>query len=180
MNRTLWLALALLATACGSSAPPPSRRPAAHSAAPVGSKVPEATAPSPAVQAEPEFVYSPLGKRDPFRSPLDDLIVVRNSEGHCPLCRWTLDQLKLVAVITGTGSPMAMVEDPNGVGHVVRQGTAMGRLGGRVSVIERDRMVVTEKSHDPFGKVVQNRTTLQIEKSHDQVDANASASLLEE
>ncbi|MHB1845274.1 MAG: pilus assembly protein PilP [Deltaproteobacteria bacterium] len=129
---------------------------------------------------EPEFVYSPIGKRDPFRSPLDDLIVAHTSEGHCPLCRWSLDQLKLVAVVTGTGSPMAMVEDPNGVGHLVRQGTAMGRLGGRVSVIQRDQMVVTEKTHDPFGKVVQSRTTLQIERSHDQVDPSASASLLEE
>lgn len=166
----------VLGVACGSpsAAPAPVRRP------PIAAVAPQKLAPAPLApeEAKDSFVYSPIGKRDPFRSPLDDLIVAHASESHCPLCRWEIDQLKLVAVITGTGSPMAMVEDPNGVGHLVRQGTAVGRLGGRVTMIQRDQVLITETSHDPFGKLIQNRASLKIQHSRD--DASVAASLLNE
>jgi Tfp pilus assembly protein PilP len=72
-----------------------------------------------------------------------------------------------------------MVEDPNGTGHMLRQGTSVGRLGGRVTSIQRDQVVVTEISHDPFGKVVQNRSQLKIEQAQDD-SASAAPSLLNE
>ncbi len=174
MRRRL-LALVVAAEACGGSPPPPpARRP---SPAPVAQKAltPEPLAPE---EAKDTFVYSPIGKRDPFRSPIDDLIVTQQVENHCPLCRWDVDQLKLVAVITGTGSPVAMVEDPNDVGHMLHQGTAVGKLGGKVTSIQRDLVVVTEASHDPFGKLVQNHSQLKIEQAAP--DQSAAPSLLNE
>lgn len=147
-----------------SSPPPPKPVVAAAPAVPkpVTPKPVEAAAAEP---AKDTFLYSPIGKRDPFRSPLDDLIKVADSPQHnCPLCRWEVDQLKLVAVITGTGNPVAMVEDPNGLGHMLRQGTQVGKAGGKVTSIERDEVVVTEITHDPFGKIVQNRSQMKIER----------------
>lgn len=171
---TPWL---ILGVACGSCSPsaPSAKRPAGSAAVapPKSPVIPQI------VQGETDtFVYSAIGKRDPFRSPLDDLIVNHVSEGRCPLCRWQVDQLKLVAVITGTGSPMAMVEDPNGVGHVVRQGMVIGKQAGRVSTIQRDQLVVTETSHDPFGKLIRSRILLKIEQPRE--DAREAASLLNE
>ena len=61
------------------------------------------------VAAGPAYVYSynPVGRRDPFRSPIQDM-VRENTPANpqvaaCnePLCQWDIDQLKLVAVVTG-------------------------------------------------------------------------------
>ncbi len=40
--------------------------------------------------------------------------------------------------------PMAMVEDPEGRGHMIRRGSFIGKRSGKVSDIRRDRLVVTE------------------------------------
>jgi type IV pilus assembly protein PilP len=174
VRRSLLCIVSLVAS-CGGSTPPPVSRPPPPPPAKASPK-PEPLA---IEEAKDTFVYSPIGKRDPFRSPIDDLLVTQTATSHCPLCRWDVDQLKLVAVVTGTGSPVAMVEDPNGVGHMVRQGTTVGKLGGKVTSIQRDLVVVTESSHDPFGKLVQNHTQLKIEQA--QPDETAAApSLLNE
>jgi type IV pilus assembly protein PilP len=163
-----------LVAACGS--PPVTSKAIPKPAA----KASKATVPEPAVTPPPEEVYSysAVGKRDPFRSPLDDLIIQSQSDSQCPLCKWEIDQLRLVAVVTGTGNPVAMVEDPDGVGHVVRQGTQVGRRNGKVTTIRRDELVVAELGHDPFGKAISNKTILKI--PHNPAEAPQQASLLDE
>src|SRR5689334_20210767 len=50
------------------------------------------------------YSYNPTGKRDPFRSPVDDTRAsagVINPVCNEPLCQFDLDQLTLVAVVTG-------------------------------------------------------------------------------
>lgn len=68
-----------------------------------------------------------------------------------PLCQWDLEQLSLTAVVTGDANPFAMLEDPQGRGHIVRRQTRVGRQGGKVSQILRDRLVVTEYWTQPDG-----------------------------
>ncbi|RKH98759.1 hypothetical protein D7Y27_22940 [Corallococcus sp. AB004] len=136
---------------------------------------PKAAAPAPAPVAEkteasaaPMFVYtySPVGKRDPFRSPLEELgPVARDApERACnePLCVFDLDQLKLVAVVTGDASPLAMVEDPLGRGHIVRRNTRVGRQGGKVTQILRDSVTVTEVFTGAKGELISNPVSLQL------------------
>jgi type IV pilus assembly protein PilP len=174
MKRLPAIAVGLLA-ACGS--PTPATKPAAKSAAikpAAKAAVPEQAA----APAEEIYTYSAIGKRDPFRSPLDDLVVQGEADSQCPLCKWEIDQLRLVAVVTGTGNPVAMVEDPDGVGHVVRQGTQVGRRNGKVTTIRRDEVVVAELAHDPFGKAISNKTILKIARNPS--DAPQPASLLDE
>ncbi|RYZ33289.1 MAG: hypothetical protein EOO71_42345 [Myxococcaceae bacterium] len=136
--------LVLTLSACGET-PPPSKPPAkpkaaAPAAAPVLAKAEVLTVPGFV------YTYSPVGKRDPFRSPLEELgPVARDApERACnePLCVFDLDQLKLVAVVTGDASPLAMVEDPLGRGHIVRRNTRVGRQGGKVTQILRDSVTV--------------------------------------
>jgi type IV pilus assembly protein PilP len=174
-----WLALGTLALGCGSSAPKaaapakPAAAPGPTARAPEG--VPPAAAP---VEVKDAYVYSPIGKRDPFRNPLDDMVTSRAIESHCPLCRWAVDQLKLVAVVTGTANPLAMVEDPDGIGHMIRQGTQVGKNSGKVTAIRRDQVVIAETTHDPFGKLVESRIVLRIAPS--QAETVNPVSLLNE
>ena len=46
--------------------------------------------------------------------------------------------------VTGTATPMAMVEDPDHRGWAVRLGDFIGKNGGKVTGIHRDEIVVTE------------------------------------
>lgn len=143
--------LALALTACGED----------HSGAPAVS--PASRKPVAAVvAASPDkpllYAYNPTGKRDPFRSPVADMRASSPSNSACadPLCQFELDQLTLVAVVTGDANPLAMVEDPQGRGYMVRRNARMGRQGGRVTQILRDRITVTELFTGADGKVTPN------------------------
>ncbi|HET6983784.1 MAG TPA: pilus assembly protein PilP [Myxococcaceae bacterium] len=150
--------LALLA-ACGgsSSAPPPAPAKAAVAKAP---PPPEPVAP----QATP-YVYNPIGKRDPFRSPdAEPATQAALASASCtePLCRFDVDQLTLVAVVSGDANPLAMVQDPAGRGYFVRRNTRVGRQGGKVTQIMSDAVVITEYFTTPDGKTTANPITLAI------------------
>jgi type IV pilus assembly protein PilP len=109
------------------------------------------------------YLYNPVGKRDPFRSPEDrggGRDDVDKSICAEPLCGFDIDQLQLVAVVSGDANPVAMVEDPQKVGYVVHRNSRMGKQGGKVTQIQRDCVVVTEYFQTPDGKVNPNRTNL--------------------
>lgn len=169
--KRLLLVFSAVAYGCGSPPPPPR---------PIAKPAPPASKPPEVAEAAPVEVYSysAIGKRDPFRSPLDDLIIASSASTACALCKWEVDQLRLVAVVTGTGNPVAMVEDPDGVGHVVRQGTQVGKRNGKVTTIRRDELLVVEVGHDPFGKATSNKTVLKIPRNPS--DAPQATSLLDE
>lgn len=159
--KMITVALALTLAACSEkSKPAPRPAPAKPTAAASAAAAQDAT-----VQSSVNYSYNPVGKRDPFRSPLEDLVRTRQdtqiSSCNEPLCAWDLDQLKLVAVVTGDANPIAMVEDPLGRGHIVRRNARMGRQGGRVTQILRDSVTVTEYIPTE-GKVIPNPVSLQL------------------
>jgi type IV pilus assembly protein PilP len=155
-------ALAFSLVACGGQKPaPPPPKPAAKPA----NTATTADAKEAAAESSVTYSYNLVGKRDPFRSPLEELRGTQKSqvETSCaePLCAWDLDQLKLVAVVTGDANPVAMVEDPMGRGHIVRRNARMGRQGGRVTQILRDSLTVTEFIPTE-GKVIPNPVSIQL------------------
>lgn len=116
---------------------------------PQPSKKKQADAAPIAATAQVDYVYNALNKRDPFRSFTDVSKPVNNpnepaSDVSCtePLCLVDLDELAVVAVVSGDANPLAMVEDRTGVGHIVRRNTRMGKQGGKVIQILRDCIVV--------------------------------------
>jgi type IV pilus assembly protein PilP len=156
-----WVALGALGmfAGCGGNTPAPTA--ATKSAAPAP-KAPVASTPAPAATA-PAYVYNPIGKRDPFRSPdLDLARAAAGSNSACnePLCRFDLDQLTLVAVVSGDSNPVAMVQDPQGRGYILHRNTRIGRQGGKVTQILRDSVIVTEYFSTPDGKSTANQLTL--------------------
>jgi type IV pilus assembly protein PilP len=160
----LLAALALLA-ACGDKKPV---RPAAPAPAPVAA-APAAAAPAAEAKKpdQPEWSYSSVGKRDPFRSFLAE--IGRGAGGlttRCatPLGRFELEQLKLVAVVTGLEDPVAMVEAPNGVGYSVRRGACMGKNGGVVAAVRSGEVVVSEWAVRADGTRDRTQTLLRLPK----------------
>ncbi|MCA9545681.1 MAG: hypothetical protein KC613_14850 [Myxococcales bacterium] len=89
--------------------------------------------------------------RDPFQPSIADLIETKvETEAEGRKRRFELgikvpvpvENLHLVAVITGTGVPTAMVKDGRGLGHVVRPGDVVGdSVPYRVTRITRNQVV---------------------------------------
>ncbi|HEY3586417.1 MAG TPA: pilus assembly protein PilP [Myxococcaceae bacterium] len=161
------LAAAMLAAACGGSGPPPT--PAQQTKAAVAKPPAAQEGAAPAAS----YVYNPIGKRDPFRSPeAEPAAQAGLSSTACtePLCRFDIDQLTLVAVVSGDANPLAMVQDPLGRGYFVRRNSRVGRQGGKVTQIMSDAVVITEYFTTPDGKTTANPVTLAIksEKIPDQ------------
>lgn len=69
--------------------------------------------------------------RDPFRSFVDTFVAearsTAKSQREVVLEDYSLDELKLVGIVTGVVDARAMLVDPLGRGHVVRRGQFVGR-----------------------------------------------------
>lgn len=153
MTRPL-LVLVLLALGCGESIAPKSG--GAPATAKPGAK--EAAAGTPALPAPvaDTYRYNPAGKRDPFQGFLNRAkpAVGQPSEDATPLQRWDVEKFTLKGVIWDTSVPRALLVDPDGLGHVVRVGTYVGRNWGKVSAISTDGVIVTEEYKTLDGELV--------------------------
>ena len=161
----LGVALSLFAIACGGGAPQvAATAPAPGKSRPAVGSADAGTAAAANADSNYLYAYNPVGKRDPFRNLLDDLPTRGGSESPSlcgdPLCQFDLDQLALVAVVSGDANPLAMLEDPAHTGYIVRRNSKVGRQGGKVTDVKRDCVVVTEYFQTPDGKVNPNRVNL--------------------
>jgi len=153
--------LLLALAACGGTtkpvARPPAPPPAAAVVAPKALEKPEAQG--------REWSYSSAGKRDPFHSYLAEAEAAANTVStRCPtpLGRFEVDQLKLVAVVTGLDDPVAMVEGPNGVGYALRRGACIGRNGGVISTVRSGEVVISEWTIRADGSRDKTQTVLRL------------------
>ena len=153
MSRRLGILVVLFLVACGEAVT--SNQPATGTkASGVGKKAAEKAAVSP----EDDYYYNPAGKRDPFQGFLQK---TRGGPSDMPadappLQRWDVDKFALKGVIWNTSAPRALLVDPEGIGHVVRMGTYVGRNWGKVSSISEDGVVVTEEYQTIDGELVVN------------------------
>jgi type IV pilus assembly protein PilP len=77
-----------------------------------------------------------------------------------PLQKFEIDQYSLVGIIWGIDRPRALVEDPEGVGHVMEIGTYIGRNWGKVTQITNGEAVVTEEYQTIDGELVVNNISM--------------------
>ncbi len=79
---------------------------------------------------ESEFMES-AKSRDPFRSFSTLFAEEARSEGKrqrpIVLEQYTIDELKLIGIVTRIHPAKAMLEDPTGMGHVIQRGQLVGR-----------------------------------------------------
>ena len=116
-----------------------------------------------AIAAQADYVYNPIGKRDPYRSFLS--LGERGSEDETPrtpLQRYEIDEYHLVGIIWGIDRPRALVEDPDNVGHVMEIGTYIGKNWGKVTQITSSEVVVTEEYQTIDGELVVNPIRLML------------------
>ncbi len=152
---------AFAVTAC-DDAPPPKKRakPAGPAAGAESTRALEEADDAPEVA----YAYSPIGKRDPFRSFFEEFQNEANDSETTELQRFEVDQLKLVAIVTGRATPYAMVEDPNQKGHTLTRGTLIGKNWGRVATITPDCVVIKEEYRDYTGRKVTNTISMCLPK----------------
>lgn len=151
--------------------PPPT--PAKAAPAPAQAAAPAAPSPTETVAPIYVYAYNPTGKRDPFRPPEREERALDQINEVCtePLCQFDLEQLTLVAVVTGGPNPLGMVEDPEKRGFIIKRNARMGKRGGKVSAIRRDEITVTEFWTGPDGKVVPNASTLKLQPDEERAKA---------
>ena len=119
-----------------------------------------------ATEEEHDYVYDPTGKRDPFQPFIATQTPVTPSGEEIPvtpLQQYDLSQLKLVAILVGTGEGKAMVEDAEGKGYIVEKGIYVGRNFGKVKAVMKDRVVIEERYKDYMGQVKTKEIVLQLQ-----------------
>lgn len=93
--------------------------------------------------------YPNATRRNPFQPDLevvqpDDVQTDGEEEQLGPLERFSLNELDLVAIISEVAVPKAMFIDPEGFGHVLKEGDRLGRNSGVLSDIRDNEVEVTE------------------------------------
>ena len=143
------------------------QKPAAKAPPPAA---PSQVAPTPAEatqELERNYVYNPTGKRDPFQpfiaaqsavKPVGEEIPVT------PLQKYDLSQLKLVAIMVGTGAGegRAMLEDSEGKGYIIKRGVYVGVNYGKVTGVLKDRVIIQERYKDYTGQVKEKEIVLRL------------------
>jgi type IV pilus assembly protein PilP len=112
-----------------------------------------------------KYVYSPLGRRDPFQP----LVVVEKKKSTfvsdaplTPLQKFDLGQFKLIGVIVGKGESKAMVIAPDGKSYILKRGVAIGKNNGVVKEIRPNSVLVKERYEDFTGAVRESDQEIQL------------------
>jgi type IV pilus assembly protein PilP len=84
---------------------------------------------SPVIYADDDFVELDIQNRDPFRSYARAFKAqaAAPAQRRVLLPSTSLDEMKLIAIVTGIATPRAMLTDTARVGHVIRAGDYIGR-----------------------------------------------------
>jgi type IV pilus assembly protein PilP len=116
-------------------------------------------------------IYNPKGKIDPFEPLFRDkpsVAMVKKKRKkripRTPLEKIDLSQLRLVGIILASSGNRALVEESNGKGYVIKNGTYVGTNAGKVVQIEKDKVVVAEEYEDVLGNVTLRKKELKLPK----------------
>ena len=161
----VWMVIGLwaMASGCGESEDDwkPIRRAPRKSAEKSAQAEADAAA---AKEKKVAFSYSPIGKRDPFKSYIATMLQDPNREKKRPKSpteEYEIGQYQLTGLLSGTSQPRAVLQDPSGKGHIVKIGTRLGRNGGRITRISSTEIMVVEEFRAPTGE--RKRVPIKIE-----------------
>lgn len=117
-----------------------------------GEKVP----PIPEFEPYQSFTYVPDELRDPFRVQAgfteqeqatdESTSGIKPPKDHRtePLERFPLDSLDMVGTLSRDASLWALIRDPDGAVHQVREGNYLGQNYGRITSVSANRVAVVE------------------------------------
>jgi len=141
--------VAAAAAAAPPATPTPTGKPAVAAAAvpvdPVAAAALRAAALRKKVLRDDDFVENDEVNRDPFHSYLRlfvDKGSVKNRKVPAVFEKLGLEELALIAIVSGDATPYAMFRDPAGLGETVKKGDYISKSSARVTKILSDRVVV--------------------------------------
>lgn len=124
---------------------------------------------------EPITTYRSQGAVDPFvpfvkAQPKPERTTARREPLHSvtepvfrtPLELLTLQEIRLVGIVIGRGTKLAVVEDNKGTYYDIYIGTAVGMDGGKVIDILEDHVVIEEQEQDESGEVTKKQSKLRL------------------
>jgi len=115
---------------------------------------------------EKDYIYTSIGKRDPFRSIFDDgdeqEWIGGGGDILTPLQNYDVNSFVVSAILWGVSSPTAMLIAPDSESYIVKTGTLIGREWGRVVKIKSDAVVVLEQTTLLTGIKVSNLIELKL------------------
>jgi Tfp pilus assembly protein PilP len=97
------------------------------------------------VLRDDDFVENDDVNRDPFHSYLRlfvDKGSVKSHKAPAVFEKLGLEELALIAIVSGDATPYAMFRDPAGLGETVKKGDYISKSSARVTKILSDRVVV--------------------------------------
>ena len=104
-------------------------------------------------------------KRDPFFSSINWFADEEIEQSKAEALRdFNVNNYKYVGFIYSAGMPQALIEDPAGIGYTLSIGEILGRDGGRVHTIDKDKLVVKTNELDSAGQKLVNYVTLELGK----------------
>jgi Tfp pilus assembly protein PilP len=107
------------------------------------------------VLREEDFAENDDSNRDPFRSYLDTWIErgpkITTTVVQAIFAKYSLEELTLIAVISGDANPRAMFRDPTGLGQTVKRGDYLSKSAARITKILSDRVVLEMSEITPGG-----------------------------
>jgi type IV pilus assembly protein PilP len=109
------------------------------------------------------YRYSPVGKRDPFRSYFGDpASMVQERKIVSELQNFDVSDLRLTAIIWGITEPRVIMVSPDGKSHIVRTGSFVGKNWGKISRILPDKIEIIETYKDPLGRKIINKLYIEL------------------
>ena len=119
------------------------------------------------------YHYDPMGKKDPFMPLVRETGTITDKilgEGPLtPLQKYSLAELRLVAVLLAGAQSKAMVEDAKGDGYILSKGTLIGNNYGEVVDIKKNEVLIAEKEVDSLsGEIVHKNVSLILHKPEEE------------
>jgi type IV pilus assembly protein PilP len=142
------------------------------------SKAERFVASTPSFQEADEFVYDPIGRRDPFK-PWRPFSIKKamNQKGiqpsgsetkvveiTDPLLKHEVEKYSVLAIMWDVAKPRALIKDPEGSSHIVFQGSRLGRNGGSIRSLREGEVVINE-SVDVNGEIKTTTKILEVNKN---------------
>lgn len=119
------------------------------------------------------YHYDPQGRRDPMEplvkeQPPEQLVPVDDPKRPLsPLERYDISALKLVAIMWGDLGRRALVKAPDGKGYFVAVNTYMGKYGGKVIAVEKDKIVIEERYKNLQEQIIPKTLTIPLRRKNE-------------
>lgn len=115
------------------------------------------------IKKRSSYIYSAVGKRDPFRSYFGDMKAVElDREPVSELQRYDITDLTMTAIVWGITEPRAIIVTPERKSIIVKRGSFIGKNWGKVNAILQDKIEVIEVYKDPLGRKILNKLYLEL------------------